>query len=454
VVLWLEQAGQAADLIRSIREYFSQPNLFVEVSADFIDAGIGGPVDETGPVRDVILGARISGTEHTTGQLYVELLPNDNYAEITTVFQGKAESQTVGSKGPARVSSGGVTRVASRKTLRINAERIWTLPAQSRAITNTDIRSVRTVRGGPIIGQAAQRQVSSQKGQAERIAAQHAEQRSARRIDEQADPQIAELAESYQKKFRQPLLDRKLFPQLLRFRTTEKAMHTTALHGGLPGLGALGPPPALESDRDLAVRVHESLVNNFMAQALGGAIVEEEVVRARLTEMLGSTPTWLEPDEETEPWTITFARSQPVTVSFADGGFTVTLRGRQYYRGESGYPGMNVTAAYKIEKSDNGFKAVRQGDLDIFPPGFVPGQGRQLSTRQQVLRSLLEKTFGNVFQEEIVPEPLVLSGEWEKAGELVPVTWEASGGWLVLAWNQVAKADDAAPAAPAAEAAE
>ena len=451
-VRWLEEAGQAADLVGAIRGYFSHPNLFLQLSAGLIDAGIAGPVAEKGPMTDVILGARISGTEHVVGRTYVELLPNEEYGEITTVFRGTVDSETVGAKGPARVSSEGVTKVASRKTLRINAGGIWTLPARSRAITSTTFESIRTVRGGRLIEQMARRQAYTQKGQAERVAAQHAEQRSGRRVDEQGDPQIAELADAYQEKLRRPLIERKLFPQLLRFRTTEAALHATARHGGLPGLGASVPPPALEGDYDLVVRLHESLVNNFMEAALAGAIVEEETVRTRVEELFGSVPAWLEPDEESEPWTITFAGRDPLSVAFRDGGFTVTMRGREYAQGANSYPGMNVTAAYLVQPSGEGFKAVRQGDLQIFPPGFAPGTGRRLSARQQVLRSLLEKRFGKIFPEEMVPEPLVLPGDWKKAGELDLKKWDISGGWLTEAWTRTpAPADTAPPATPAAE---
>ena len=57
--------------------------------------------------------------------------------------------------------------------------------------------------------------------------------------------------------------------------------------------------------------------------------------------------------------------------NFRDNGFRVTLRARNFYRGEMKKAGMNVTANYKFVKEDGVFKAVRQGELEIFPPGFV-----------------------------------------------------------------------------------
>jgi len=447
-VQWLEDTGQAAELVQGIRHHFSGPNFFLQASPDLVAAGIAEPVDRTGPVADVILGTRISGTEHTTGQIGVELIPRQQFAEISVVFSGTIRSRTVGVNGPARVNSEGVTLIGTRKAIRIDAEHIWTLPARSNAVTRSTTKNL-SVQGGRLAQRTAWQRASSQKAKSEKIAARHAEQRVNQRIDKWADEQIGSLAADFQEKFRNPLVARHLFPQQLRFYTTEDALHATGLHGGLTGLGVDRPPPPLQGDHDLTVRVHESLFNNVAAAWLTGMIVEEKTLRAQVTETLDSTPAWLEPDAETQPWTITLAaRGQPISVTFADGGFTVTVRGTKYVRGETAYPGMYVTAAYRIENTTDGPRAIRQGDIELFPPDFTPGRGKRLSARQQVLRTLLERRFGKIFQEQIVPEPIVLPGGWEQAGQLALVKWEASGGWMTLAWKWI-PAQHASNAAPA-----
>lgn len=452
-VQWLEETGQAPELVQAIRDHFSHPNFLLQASDDLFAAGIAEPVDSSGPVTDVILGTRISGTEHTTGHISVELIPRNEFAEISAVFRGTIRSRTVGINGPARINSEGITKVGTRKAIRIDAEHIWTLPARSNAVTRSTTKSL-SVQGGRLVQRTARQRASSQKSQSEQIAARHAEQRVNQRIDKRADEQIGSLAADFQEKFRNPLVARHLFPQQLRFYTTEADLYATALHGGLTGLGVDRPPPALQGDHDLAVRLHESLLNNFAAAWLTGMIVDEETLRAQVTQTLDLTPTWLEPDEETQPWTIALTRrGQPISVTIADGGFTVTVRGTRYVRGETAYPGMYVTAAYRIEDTEGGPKAVRQGDIELFPPDFTPGRGKRLSARQQVLRTLLEQRFGKIFQEEIVPEPVVLPGGWEKAGQLALVKWEASGGWMTLAWEWIPAengSDNTAPPALAA----
>lgn len=449
-VRWLAEAQQAAELIEAIRGQYSQPNGFVEMGADLIGAGMATTVDESGPSSDNILGTRLRGTEHTVGEITSQLIPRRDFAEISALLYATINTESVGVNGPVRVVSEAVTQVAARKAIRIDAERVWTLPAGSNAVTKTKTKDFQ-VSGGRMVQSRARQQAASQKPQAERIAAQRAEQRTNERLDKETALLIGDMADDYQNKFRRPLLARNMFPQLFRVYSTEDAVHAVGLHGGFSGLGVSEPPPELAGEYDLTIRAHESLANNYASAAWSGMIMVEETVRAQITELLESTPTWLEPDEEAQPWTISMARNQPLSFTFADGGFTVTLRGRQFIRGGTTYPGMHVTAVYEIQKADDVVKAVRKGELAIFPPGFKPGGGKSLSTRQQILRTLLEKRFEKIFTPEIIPDPLVLPGTLEKAGELGLVAWESSDGWMLQGWNRIPESEKPADDAPTEE---
>jgi len=447
-VRWLEEAQQAPELIEAIRGQYSLPNGFVEMGAGLVAAGMATSVDESGPASDVILGTRLTGTEHTVGEITAELIPREGFAEISALLYATINTESVGVNGPARAVSEAVTQVAARKAIRIDDERVWTLPAGSNAVTKSTMKSL-TVSGGSYMRNRARQQAASQKPQAERIAAQHAEQRTNERLDKETALLVGDMAADYQNKFRRPLLARNMFPQSFRVYSTKDAMHAVGLHGGISGLGVAEPPPELAGEYDLTIRAHESLANNYASAAWSGMIMVEDTVRAQITELLESTPTWLEPDEEAQPWTISMARNQPLSFTFADGGFTVTLRGRQFIRGGTTYPGMHITAVYEIQKADDVVKAVRKGDLAIFPPGFKPGGGKSLSTRQQILRSLLERRFEKIFTPEIIPDPLVLPGTLENAGELGLAAWESSDGWMLQGWNRIPESEKAPAEAPA-----
>jgi hypothetical protein len=122
-----------------------------------------------------------------------------------------------------------------------------------------------------------------------------------------------------------------------------------------------------------------------------------------------------------------------VTVVFHDDGFQLTVRGQRYTSGDREFRAMNVTANYKVQSHGTGSKLVRQGDLEILPPGFVRGQGR-LSAQQVTLRTLLQRKFGKMLEPEIVSKGLTLPGRWERAGRLDLKQLQSGSGWLVMAW--------------------
>jgi hypothetical protein len=312
------------------------------------------------------------------------------------------------------------------------------MPADSDATTRTTLTGVGSKRGGKLVKRIACRRARKQKSEAECIAARHAERDLNKRMNRDADTRLAQANERYRKEFLEPVGDRGLMPQSLRFRSSRKAIHITGLRARSFELAAPGPPPTAAEGSDMAVRVHESMVNNMGEAAAAGMIVKEKQLRSEVERLLGEVPKALEPDDDSQPWGITFSSRQPVSVVFGDNRFTVIVRGRAYDRGNTRYPiKMDITADYRIENTENGPTAVREGELKIFPPGFDPEGTARLGGRQTALRRLLARRFGKIFEDRITPEDLELPGNWSKAGNLKLVQWETQDGWMVLAWNRV-----------------
>jgi hypothetical protein len=419
-----------------------QSNLVVEISTPIIGAGIAGPVDDTIAVRDRILGTSLFGTAHTVGQTTVELFPDSSKGAIDTLFSGRSVSNTTGYHGPVTIQSSASTKLDAQKRLWIDAGGLSACPTTSHAETCSTIQCIQSNKnvGKRMVEHAAWNRAGKQKGQAEAIASQHAEQRLDKRIDEQANESLVKANQAYEEKFRRPFMERKLFPQALDFSTTPQALRIVGLEAGNARLGApVAAPPVVEG-AEMSVCVHESMINNLAADALSGRTVHEENLQSLAIQMLGHLPERMKGDEDGLPWAIAFARRQPISVAFADDGFKITLRGAKYYKGPDAHPGMDISASYKIEKTPDGFKAVRQGNIQVFPPDFVPGSGAQIDGRRQIIRTLLEKRFAKVFEPEMISEGLELPGKWSSAGRLMPIQFTCQNGWMVIAWRRTAAA--------------
>jgi len=433
---WLKADRQAPQLEQAVEQLFRQPNLYVDVDEDFVNAALGEQVDETMPIQDCILGTSIQGTTHTVGEATAKIAESDRFAVIDTYLMATAFSNTVGRNGPVCIYSNGATYIGAIKRLWIDENGLFSLPASSNAVTCTTICDIQSIKGRQFIERIAWKKAGKQLPKAEYVAARHAELRVNERIDERAEKSLGEANENFQKKIRGPLVEHKLFPEDLKFASGQQAIHIRTIQAGTSLIAASSEPPAVEK-ADLMVRIHESTINNYALDALGGMTVRQEQTEKAVIDLLGKLPDKMKHDVNEEPWGIMFAKKQPVTVTFADDGFKLTIHGSGYLKGDAPHPAMDVTASYKIEKTPEGFKGVRQGDLQIFPPGFDVAGGQQLSARQQAIRHLLEQRFGKLLEPEMLFNGFVMQGKLAKAGKLVPTQFVCRDGWLVLAWKRV-----------------
>lgn len=439
---WLENALQAPDVVRAVRDRLVYPNLLAAISAGTVAAGINEEVNETMPICDSIIGAMVSGTGCSTGQINGELPQAPGFGVVDATYLGYTRSNTVASRGPARVYSQGLTGIGTRKRLWADENGVFSLPAASNATTSTTITDIELTRGGRMLERIAWKKACQQQPQAESVAARHAEGLANQRADQRAAGQIAEANANFQKKLRQPLLERHLFPRLCQFNTDPAAIRLTAIEADDAQLGAPTAPIPLVESADLGLQVHETMANNLASGALRGMTVHETTFQSVLVDLLGKVPDRLKPAQDKEPVSIAFARRQPICVAFSDNTIRATMHGRRFFKGEESYPGMDVTVVYKVFKADRGFKLVRQGDIHIVPPGYKPGEG--LSPKQNIIQTLLRRRFEKIFDKEILAQEFTLSGNWAKVGKFEPIQVVAHAGWLALAWHRVPNAQPVA----------
>ena len=436
---WLQDAHQQPELVEAIQRRLGFPNLYVKISADFVGIGLADTIDDVTPVSDSILGTEVQGTAHTQGTIHAVLQPNADAAVIDALFSGSAHSDNVGYHKPVTVWSEATTDLTATKRIWIQADGFGSHPAVSNAETSLTIQDIQSKHGCGLIERIGWKRAGQQQSEAECIASQHAEGRLNARIDAQADESLEKANQQYVEKFKRPFTDRKLFPQKLQFATTEQSLTVVAVQAGGGKVAASSLPPAPKAEGDITLQIHESAINNLAFDALAGRTVHEDKMQAAVTDLLGQLPEKMKGDEDGKPWAITFATQQPISVSFADGGFKITLRGAKYYKGGEAYPAMDITATYKIEKTAKGFNAVRQGDIEVFPPDVKPGSGKQVDAHRQVIRTLLQKRFAKVFEKEILGEGFELSGKWKAAGKLLATDVISRDGWLVIVWRRTAE---------------
>jgi hypothetical protein len=448
---WLETFRQTPELVQSVHQRFSSPNFHVQIGKELLEFGVGGTVDDVAPIDDVILGTVVHGTGRTVGLTKVALTPNPTFASFDVLLNAANYSNNVGRNGPVCIYSTGQTGLSADKRMWLDETGLHSHSAQAAAEAHTTINNIVSIKGRALVERIAWRKANEQLCEAEAIASQHAASRLRSRVDDQADPLIQQANQQYEAKARQPLDERRAFPAVLTFDTIASALEIHGREALASQLAAPTAPPALTRPADITVRVHESAINNAAETVLTGMRLTDDMVQRMAVELLGRLPNQLKPEENKEPFTIVFpmenSSAQPITVSFADNGATVTLRGKEYYTGEQKQPGMNVTALYKFEKMQTGYRAVRQGNLQIYGFGLVPGSRRSL--RQEGIYSVLQAKFGKIFAPEIKLEGFKFNnGKLAAAGQLVPHEIVSDGGWLAIGYARVG-VNGTPPVAPA-----
>ena len=347
----------------AIRKRYSQPNLHVRASHRLVGAGIARPVDEVTPVNDVILGTNITGTGRTVGKVDLKLVPTTDKATLETVLIGQSP-------------------FAHRRTQRAGHDPQQRHHGNRRPQAHRDRRARPGQLSGHGDGQdedhdhghrgrafgfghgAADRHeegLRSQAARRNRSARSTRPRVCKRRVEQEAAVGLGKAHWNYVNKVRNPLLRRREFPALFQFSTTDDSLFVIAQQANRFQIGAPDNPPSVTVENDLAVQVHESMINNLAAALLGGVTLKEEEVQKQAIELLGELPEQLKSENDRDPWSITFAKIRPVTIQFADNGFQFTVRGQRYTSGDRDFQAMNVTADYKIESRRRRFPTRAQG---------------------------------------------------------------------------------------------
>jgi hypothetical protein len=177
------------------------------------------------------------------------------------------------------------------------------------------------------------------------------------------------------------------------------------------------------------------MVSNFSRAMIGGVTLTDKKLVEMLEQNKTEVPEALRLSDDKEPWAITFAANDPVNAAFSDNTVRFAIRGRRFKLGDRIVnKTLELSAVYTIEKTPDGARLVRQGDVSV---DYVDLRG-QLTPEQIVVRTVMREKFEALFKPQFDTKGIALPGRWEKAGKLHLEQVAAQHGWLSLAWLQAA----------------
>lgn len=447
----IDSIGQAPNLVASLRGELAKPNAFVDISTSLIAAS-AGPIDRSEPVTDCILGTNVHSNTHTTGKVDVASLPSENKAVLEFQSKGHTWSDSTGFNGPAVIRSTSDTDFTAKKRVELSDAAFVATSAQADATTDLHLHSVSKQGGGlgsRLVSSIGWRKAQASRGQAEAIAADHAEGRVERKFNDELDDEMQKARKRYEEEYRRPLERRGEVPEYIRFKSGKNSIGFEVTQASRAQLGASGDPPAAPERHDMTMRLHESAVDNYTASVLGGATARQtkpdedikfdvelpkfmkQVWKNRKTEATNTATTKEEPFKQ---FALTLQDNRPISVNFAKDNVKLTLHIAKLTSGEKKFENWDVTGTYKPELSDGRVLLRRDTDLVMLPAGFR-GQlnPRQVGERRNLEEELNKRSDqGRGFPKTIQFDPVKPEGKVADAGPLNFNTFSSGDGWLVI----------------------
>ncbi len=426
----LVDARQVPSIVAECRSAFSDPNVRVLVSREFLTSKLARPVDQPNPVNETILGTRIFGQSLVQGKVVPVLMDNPRSASLRLRMMGQFSSNNVGFNRGVKIYSIGNAEVCAAENIVLGdqgvtlADHLVSDAALDTQVTGIEHR-LRIVR------KLAQKQIQKKQGQANAIAQSRLKNRLQQQFHEQLVEQIAKLNQLLGKDI--PELRRIDIPKPVRKSWTSSdylALVWKQQSGNQ--LAADSPCPIPVPHHGLSLQIHQSAIINALDHVLGGRKLRSEELPDLIKQFSKDLPPNIMDEAKGEPWSMTFSELQPVAVKLESNTITFLIRtDRSQKSDQSLDQPATVIAKYEFVIENGALQLRRSGEVDV---EFVGRADRGL--RAVTLRSFLKSKFDKLFREQLLDEPLQLSKLLPAdAPNMEIVSVQSDRGWLQVTLN-------------------
>jgi hypothetical protein len=420
--------ASAKKLAQHVDFNYRNANLRVAVHSDLLNRFLPQPTETAGDINDYVAGVPVQGTQRTRTRLFLRLLPDDRRIRFGLEAHGEVDSDTATESGPATVFTSGKSQFLARKLVLFDENRWRLFPAVASAHNESSLAGMRTdFDPFPILDSIAHSIVRSKHEERRRGAEREVESRVSQeaqsQLDTQADPRFAELTNKATEKVVDPLRRLALEPTPVALATTDERVIFRYRLAGPEQLGGHTPRPRAPADSLLSVQLHESSINNALANLdLAGKTFELRNLYESVAERL-NRPDLKVPADVPENVQVTFAQENPLQVRLVDNAAHLTLRLARIDAERQTWCDLTVIAVYEPEA--NGLDAVfaRQSPIRL--------SGKKLNTRSSImLRGVFTKMFTRNQQVHLLPDRMIAD---KRLADLAVNQLVVHDGWMGLA---------------------
>lgn len=413
-----------------MNDYYRNANMRLAVSKSFVERMLPKRDWESRPVRQNILGADTRGTSQVLTQLSLNFVPSSDAWQVDIGVNGKILAQTRATKGPATLYNSQNSDVQTSRSLRLDPEELVVLQKGEASVQmNNRLKRFETSLDSlPVINQffraIVAQQVEQQQGVAQQLAKRIVRSQVDREFDKTLETHLSQAEDRLVEKVLDPLTKLNLSPLVVDLQTTEQRLLVRYRVAAQTQLAAHTPRPRAPSDSELSVQLHQSALNNTIAQfGLGDRLWPLSELCEKMVNVFGDGSMGVG-DDIPENVFIRFAPYRPISVEFDRGKVWITLRIAELHQeGGIHLERFIVRTSYLADVSGLQAGLTHDGPISI--------DGYRLGIRERVpIRLIFSKVFS---KQNYIPVLAPKISEDPRLSGLAVSQLEFRDGWLALA---------------------
>ncbi len=412
----------------ALNDHYRNANIRLAIAGSLIQRLLPSETYQTRPVRQRILGASTSGDSVVRTEMELKLIPDESAWNVTLGLQGDVVSATRSSKGPAVFHNSTQAQVTSQRSIRMDPLGFKVIAEATDVESQQHLRAMSTDFDGlPILGDflrvVIREQFNQQSGPAKRIMHRLIADEADKEFDKQLQEKLDKAQVELQRRLIGPLEALNLNPMVVAMSTTEDRLMIRYRVANQAQMASNTARPRAPSDSLLSMQVHQSAVNNAIAQlGLSDRTWNLVELGGKIASMLGKKG-WTPPADLPVDVMIRFAPSRPVSIEMVENQLVLTLRISELSQGQNKIERFIVRSTYIPVAEGLNAGLVREGVVSI--------DGPRLSIRDRLpLRAIFAKVFVSKPQIPLISDSLIND---PRAEGLAVTQMDVCDGWLAIA---------------------
>ncbi len=440
ILQWLEDRHQLNDLCVAIRRKYSGPNTYVSVSSRLIQSLTSRSSAEYDRVAEDFLGRFARGLSYTNTTVNVYPIDDPDQVRVSIVLGGMASTDTYVRQLAFKIKSTASGNLSGRRDLYANLNGLYASESSVDASISAQYGGISSNCG--LVQRLAAKSFAEEQSTTDAESTRRVKERLRDRFDSETSTVVDEGVEQVESIAQMARKFYALLPQVY-LRSFSDRVEAVAKKDTRSAFGATINPSFRTAGSDVQLKLHESMISNYLDLIFAGRTFTNDELEAELkafakgTDLLDGMEAG---DEEMEDFKISFPEVRPVQIEFTGNRLNVIVTGTRFEQGDNAIKtSLTIKLSFKVVSRDGKLFLQTQGT-----PEIDLSEGEKPGADSIAFAKILEKRLAEAVESSgsegvelpanLIPDVPQLEGV-DVVKSLQLGLLEMQDGWLYLGWN-------------------